>query len=117
MNPFQEHGEFKRTPIDVKARNRRVKQLLEQTYLLRATNANAPLCPGVKISVTAGRGTAYHWINIEFDKRVPLPAGMMHNRVEEAIEDLIIGAGIYVSTYVGDGEYTGKCISIRMPHQ
>jgi hypothetical protein len=103
--------------IKVPERNRAVKKLLEETYLLRAHDAKEPLCPGVKISVRAGTGTAYHWIMIEFNKRVPLPAGMMHNRVEEAIEDLIISAGIHISTFNSDGDYTGKCISIRMPHQ
>lgn len=90
--------------INVPERNRAVKKLLQLTY------------PGVKVSVKAGDGTAYHWIMIEFSDRVGLPKGMMHNRVTDAIEDLIVGAGIHISTYVGDGDYHGRCISIRMPH-
>lgn len=103
--------------VDVPARNRAVKKLLEQTYLVRAHDAPAPLCPGVKISVTAGTGTAYHWINVTFSKRVPLPPGMNHNSVEDAITDLIIGAGIHISTYNSDGDYTGRCIAIKVPHK
>jgi hypothetical protein len=103
--------------IDIPKRNRNVKRLLQETYLLRAPNASAPLCPDVKISVRAGNGTAYHWIMIEFSKRVPLPPGMSHNRIEEAITDLIIGAGIHVSTFASDGDYVGKCVSVRVPHQ
>lgn len=93
--------------INVPARNRAVKKLLETTF------------PGVGVRVHAGRGTAYHWIEIEFDQRVGLPAGMLHNRVEEAIEDLIVGAGIHVSTYVNSDGWPGggKCVSIRMPHR
>lgn len=109
------------TAIDVPERNKRVKQLLERTYLVRGHGQTAPLCPGVKISVTAGKGSAYHWIEIKFDKRVPNPLGMLHNRVEEAIADLIIGAGIEVSTYPRDdaGRDYGDlpCIRVTMPHQ
>jgi hypothetical protein len=107
--------------INVTERNKRIKRLLEETYLLRAATANAALCPGVKISVTAGKGTAYHWVYIKFDKRVPLPAGMMHNRIEDAIVDLIVGAGIPISTFPRDdaGRDFGDlpCVTVSMPHQ
>lgn len=96
------------TIIDVPARNRAVKRLLQLTY------------PDVKISVKAGNGTAYHWIDITFDKRVDQPKGMMHNRFEDAIEDLIVGAGIYVSSYPADdygGGRMNRCIVIHMPHE
>lgn len=97
MNDRLEH-----TVAAVPERNRKIKKLLEQTYLLRGDTALAPLCPGLKISVTAGKGTSYRWVNIRFSKRPPNPRGMLHNNVEEAIVDLIVGAGIYIATFPRD---------------
>jgi hypothetical protein len=89
---------------DITERNARVKKLLQDTY------------PATKIGVTKGDGTAARWIMIVFHRRVEQPKGMNYPTVEQAIEDLIIGAGIPVSTYPGDGQMPGgKCISIRMP--
>lgn len=90
---------------NIPERNARVKKLLQDTY------------PATKISVTKGAGTAGHWVEIVFHRRVQQPKGMSYPTVEQAIEDLIIGAGIPISTYPGDGfSGGGKCISIRMPH-
>lgn len=94
-------------PIDVPARNRAVKELLKQTY------------PGTTVRVTAGKGTAYHWIYIFFGGRVGNPPGMTHNRVDDAIADLIVGAGIHVFQFnrSDDDRDMGKlpCITITMP--
>lgn len=90
--------------LTIPDRNRAVKALLLRTY------------PGVGLSVKAGSGTAHHWIMIEFYRKVENPPGMLHNQVHDAIVDLIVSAGIHVHTYVGDGEYKGKCISTTMPH-
>lgn len=94
--------------IDVPARNRRVKSLLLLTY------------PCVGLSVHAGDGTARHWIHIKFERRVGNPPGMTHNRLNDAIADLIIGAGIEISTYpaddAGQSDVMNPCIMIDMPH-
>lgn len=84
--------------IDVPERNKQVKALLKRTF------------PSVPISVKAGRGTAYHWIEITFGVRVPSST--------KAIEDLIIGSGIRFSTYPGDGfSGGGNCIAVTMPRE
>lgn len=97
--------------INVPERNKRVKKLLEETYLRRQDGAAAPQCHGVKISVTAGKGTAYRWIEIRFSAHVDV--------TDAEIEALIVGAGIYVSYFnrSDDDQDFGKlpCISIHNP--
>jgi hypothetical protein len=95
--------------INIPERNRAIKKLLLATY------------PGTNLSVKAGNGTARHWVYIEFFRRVGNPPGMTHNRVADAIADLIVGAGIEVSTFPRDdaGRNFGTlpCINITMPHE
>lgn len=84
------NGRLEHTVAAVPERNRKIKRLLQQTY------------PGVPISVTAGSGTAYRWVNITFRKKVGNPPGMLHNNVNDAIIDLIVSAGIYIATFPRD---------------
>lgn len=91
------------TTVNVPERNRAIKKLLVHTY-------------GVGVGVKAGRGTAYHWIEVEFFR---MPDELRHYsngfKRGEIVTKLIRDNGIHVSTYSGDGDYTGDCIEVKFP--
>lgn len=87
---------------DIPARNRAVKALLIKTY-----------GKDCGISVTAGRGTAYHWIEIRF-ATTPQVLQESYARATDIIEGLIRAAGIKVHTYCSDGDYEGTCIDLHI---
>lgn len=89
-------------PVNVPQRNRAIKKLLQGLY------------GGVNISVKAGRGTAYHWICIEF-MRMPEELRSFKNGLERSnfVEAKIEQAGIFIHGYTGDGDYSGKCVEIK----
>lgn len=95
----------------VPERNKRVKKLLQAEF------------PGINISVTAGNGTAYHWIYITFPRR-PDPMPKFPEGVksfDDYIANLIVKAGIKISTFPRDdaGRPFGElpCINVRLPHE
>lgn len=94
--------------ITVPERNRAIKKLLETTY--------GKGC----VSVTAGNGSAYRWVEIKF-KTTPEAlkpfCGKFHP-IHHAIETLITGAGIELSHYNADdmgGSDMRACVNITMP--
>lgn len=94
--------------ISVPERNRAIKKLLQATY------------GGVNISVRAGTGTAYHWVDIDFMRMPEELRPFKNGKLREAhVLAVIDNAGIHISTFSGDGEYTGRCITIKVrgvPH-
>ena len=65
-------------------------------------------------------GTAYHWVYIEFlsmpEELKPFTNG---NQRSAHVEGTIDAAGIHIHTYSSDGDYTGRCIEIKVrgvPH-
>lgn len=103
-------GDFMTTTraTSVPERNKAIKKLLQEKY------------HGARISVRAGNGTAYRWVHIEFlsmpDELKPYANGMERTRHVEATID---AAGIHINTYLGDGDYEGRCIEIKVrgvPH-
>ncbi len=87
----------------VPERNRKVKKLLETTYG-KGT-----------VRVSAGNGTAYHWMDITFLSRPQAFDGLGYGEQIGALVKLIEDAGLHVARYTGDGDYEGVCISLRMP--
>lgn len=91
--------------VNVPERNRAVKKLLQATY------------GGCAISVKAGNGTAYHWIEIEFKRMPEELRSVKGNARDDVVTKLIRANGIHISTYVSDGDYTGDCISVKFPRE
>lgn len=90
--------------LRIPERNRAVKALLQRTY------------PGVNISVRAGRGTAHHWIDIEFFRLPDELRGLSNPRVCDLLTKLIRDNDLHVSTYAGDGQSGGgDCLDVRLP--
>lgn len=90
--------------INVPERNRAVKALLVRTY-------------GVGVSVKAGRGTAYHWIDVEFFRMPDELRSLDGIKRDDAITNLIRANGIHVGTFNSDGDYTGDCIEVKFPRE
>lgn len=95
---------------DVPERNRAIKKLLETTY--------GKGC----VSVRAGNGTAYRWVDITF-KTTPdalKPFCGKYHPIQHTIETLIRGAGIELSYYNADdmgGRDMNACVNITMPRE
>lgn len=92
---------LKHTVTAVPERNRAVKALLEKTY--------GKGC----VSVRADRGTAYHWIAIEFVKKPEALLGQTYGQTIAAIEAMLDENNIYYSTYADDMGGDHSCISVR----
>lgn len=92
--------------VTVPERNRAIKKLLEATY--------GKGC----VSVKAGNGTAYHWVEIKFINSVPealIVASGRYGDLCGKLEALIRDAGIYLSSWTDDMGDDRTCISITMP--
>jgi hypothetical protein len=76
--------------ITVPERNRAIKKLLEKTY--------GKGCA----SVRAGDGTAYRWVQINFFEKPEALRKAPYGHMVDALETLIRGAGIYLSTFPDD---------------
>lgn len=94
--------------IDVAKRNRAIKTLLEATY----GKGN--------VRVTAGNGTARHWVYIKFSV-VPNDPTFTHgnySQISRALETIIRSAGIEVSDFPADdmgGDGRLPCMTVSTP--
>jgi hypothetical protein len=88
--------------INVPERNRAIKRLLIRTYGKQAG-----------ISVRAGSGTAYHWVEIVMTD-APASLRIAYGQACDALCALIRANGIDISTFASDGDYTGDCLTLTL---
>lgn len=88
--------------LSVPERNRAIKTLLIRTYGKEAG-----------ISVRAGRGTAYHWIEIKIAVS-PASLRVSYGEACAKLVNQIRANGLHVSTYSSDGDFTGDCLSLTL---
>ena len=91
--------------INVPARNRAAKALLERTYDMKGD-----------VTVRAGAGTSRHWIKITFWKMPDDLAGKNYGDQIAEIEKLLNDNDIQFSTYShDDGQGASSCIDLNFP--
>lgn len=96
--------------INVPERNRAIKRLLQEKF------------PLIAISVKAGNGTAYHWVNVRFARRpdpMPVVDDINGKNFADHIAGLIRAADIHLSEFPRDdaGRDYGMlpCLNVDLP--